>query len=301
MSIYDAAHPDFPDEGDLFSSFLFLKISIDSIEDAIMDEINLFNIRDFHDKYWSIYEENNGISFNNCYDKLRIHIFLTFFEITKDDSLKTGLEENPEQHYTSLNKYLMNLLIKVLINEDGLLEGIAEKCNNIGIPDEGYQKAISACGMTKKLIREQHNLIELYSDVIHNSVPALKDRENYDIIEKENIIGFDTVDADLIFRLYLHGDKEISPSTYLAVVNGEQDVHSFDKFIVWLWDWSQSQKPSPKTIPKDLKIGCTKLISIVCTNNDQTKYTERDFNIRNPNESWKNFQVAANDSRKRLN
>lgn len=271
------------------------------VEEYIKSKIGSFNIRELHTKYWSIYDGKNNASFDDCYDKLRIYIFKKFIDTSNDDDLNRELESSPEQYYTSVNKYLMNLLIKFLINEDGLIKKLTEKCRNLGIPDKGYQRIINACGLTRKLNNEQKKLLDIYSHVIHNTVPAYKgDSSDGKIVEKNNIIGFDTVDADLIFRLYLHGDKEISPSTYFAVANGEQDVHSFDKFIVWLWDWAQEEKPSPKIIPNELKVNCTELISTVCTNNDQTKYTERDFNVRNPNESWKNFQQAVNDSKKRI-
>ncbi len=301
MSYWDYYNDDYPEPDNLGTYLRYLELGIKYIEEIILKEVESFNIREFHNKYWSINDEKHDISLNDCYDNLRIHIFRTFFEIAKDDSFKFGLELNPAEHYSSLNKYLMNLLIKFLINEDGLIEKLTEKCKNIGIPDDGYYKVIKACGLLRKLNDEQEKLLDIYSNVIHKTVPALKgDPSEGNIIEQKNMIGFDTVDADLIFRLYLHGDKEISPSTYLAVANGEQDSRSFDKFIVWLWDWAQEQKPSPKIIPKNLKVNCTELISTVCTNNDQTKYTERDFNVRNPNESWKNFQQAVNDSKKRI-
>lgn len=268
------------------------------IKNIIIDELEAFNIREFHDKYWSIKNENDKISDNDCYDKLRVHIFKTFFEVAKDNSFKSIIENRSEP---SINKYLMNLLIEVMVWTDGYIKKLTKLCENVDIPKEGYQRAINASGLTRKLQGKQKILLDIYSNVIHKTVPILEGKpSDGKIIEKRNFIGFDSVDADLLFRLYLHGDKDVSPSSYYEVINGERDKHSFDKFVVWLWDWAQEQKPTPRVIPKELKLACAEILSIICLNNDQTKYTDKTFNVHSPDSAWKNFQQAVNDSKKRI-
>jgi hypothetical protein len=262
--------------------------------------VSTFSIYNLHDLYKKLEESGHYNSQVECYDELRKKILQLFLANVEDKSFVQSLVDYTES-FVPGDEYLLDIIIKLLIHDDGLVPLIFQQCEEFQIPKDGRNKFVNACFMQRKLKNKQTQLLKDFNKIMHTKEPRIEiiDDNHYRVVTDSTNVGLTTTGTELIFRLYLVGEKDVYPSAYMAITNPDNDERSFDKFIVWFWDWAQMRKTSQR-VPIELKLQCAEILEIVVKANNKTAYTTRDFNPRNPKYSWNNFQVAAGDARKRI-
>lgn len=268
-----------------------------------------------HELYWNLKNLDKTKSDLETFNNLKQKLFQEFLDIWNDP---VGVVE----HYfnnPNLIEFTTNSIIQIIIDKKSLWKELEPIFNEYSDLDHTTRPKLEFfLGNMVTVIRKpnsaQKELIEhilaLYSNIwFQVYVDGEGKAKKALIVEEKHSTAplLYHLSNELMLRLYLCGDKSILPSSYNSYwhekhSSKKSNRFTFDMFTVMLWMWAKEQKPS-KHVPQKLKLLCAQLMNIASKYNNATKYTVDDFQTDTPQhikDSWNNFQVAANDSTKRI-
>lgn len=278
------------------------------------DTFKSYSPEKIHDLYWNQRKTDKFNSDLEVFYNFKLKLIQIFWNKWEDLDSVVGHYFNNSQ----LIEFTVDSIIAIIVDKNNELKELKPMLDEYGELDYNFQKKlrhymINMVSVIGKPNKEQRSVINNILSIYSNTqiIAYYKNDTDDKIVlsQAKHLIAQipRKLEYELMLRLYFYGDKSIFPSSYESYLHknhiSKKNIHFiFDTFTVWLWRWAQQQK-STKSVPEKLKIFCSQLMQFACKYNNVTKYTIKDFKndkTSDINNAWQNFQVAANDSQKRI-
>jgi len=261
-----------------------------------------YSIKQFHVMYWKLYDQDPSMSHLDCYEELKFSLIKIFFDQWTNNQLAM------EYFYILDDRllFLLNSIIDTITTNNNYSSSIHKVLAGHSFKgDFQFVKLLTVLDPSfqfEKLNKNQEILFNQYNQTSPKTIPDIgrKKGDCYYIFKSKVVNERSKFDNNYLLRMYLLGEKEINIKSYDHLTTGKISKNAFDEFLIWFWKWAQEQKPSEKIVPGELKLYCTEILCLTVQNNTAIKYSKRDFNIRNVEQSWRNFRTATNDAKKRI-
>lgn len=305
-------------KNELLHNYL-VEINLDSTYPLLVafeDTFKSYSVENIYDLFWDIRKRDKHHSDLETYYKFKLkllQLFIDKFEYPDEASAYFV-------RHSDLRNFTVDSIIEMIVDKNSIHKELESILNNYCNIDRSVRKIIEKyfSGLVKEIKKPSKEQITLIKHIL-----AIYSKKSYQI-QYNNETGIDksvkmqfriipsnmphNLEVELMLRLYLHGDKDVPPSSYYDYwysYNHEKEdiLFVFDRFTIWLWKWAKKQKPSNNIVPEKLKVFCTQLMQLSCKYNSATKYTTKDFrtnNQENTDNAWIKFKIANSSAKTRL-